>query len=130
MNHQDIDRRSLMMHRIIAARLRAKPDRVAVMQGSRGLQPTGEQAAFPCRVATPHPDSKCLAVPAVSLRDTGSATNHFRGLKPTATMRHHYVVKRHSASGMTTWGALPEEGRHSVDPCRADRMSALLKKAS
>jgi hypothetical protein len=30
MNHQDIDRRSLMMHRIIAARLRAQPDLIAV----------------------------------------------------------------------------------------------------
>ena len=30
MNHQDIDRRSLMMHRIIAARLRAQPELIAV----------------------------------------------------------------------------------------------------
>ena len=30
MNHQDIDRRSLMMHRIIAARLRAQPELMAV----------------------------------------------------------------------------------------------------
>jgi len=30
MTHQDIDRRSLMMHRIIAARLRAQPELLAV----------------------------------------------------------------------------------------------------
>jgi hypothetical protein len=30
MNHQDIDRRSLMMHRIIAARLRARPELMEV----------------------------------------------------------------------------------------------------
>ena len=30
MNHQDIDRRSLMMHRIIAERLRARPELVSV----------------------------------------------------------------------------------------------------
>ncbi len=30
MNHHDIDRRSLMMHRIIAARLRAQPELIAV----------------------------------------------------------------------------------------------------
>jgi hypothetical protein len=43
MNHQDIDRRSLMMHRIIAARMRAQraADRRAVTDDSRGFQPTG-----------------------------------------------------------------------------------------
>ncbi|MES2705417.1 MAG: hypothetical protein V4726_02330 [Verrucomicrobiota bacterium] len=32
MNHQDIDRRSLMMHRIIAQRLRAQPELIVVAQ--------------------------------------------------------------------------------------------------
>ena len=34
MNHQDIDRRSLMMHRIIAARLRARPEMMAVARAN------------------------------------------------------------------------------------------------
>ena len=34
MNHQDIDRRSLMMHRIIAARLRAQPELMAVARAN------------------------------------------------------------------------------------------------
>ncbi len=59
MNQQDIDRRSLVTHRIIAARFRAQPE----------------------------------------------------------------LIDRVHAN-LARW--TPEEGRHSVDPCRADRMSALL----
>ena len=34
MNHEDIDRRSLMMHRIIAARLRVQPELMAVVHAN------------------------------------------------------------------------------------------------
>lgn len=98
MNPQDNDRRSLMMHRIIAARLRAQPktDRVAVTHGSRGLQPTGSGAGRSCRVATWQSRSQSGSgeVFAVSLRDTEVLDNRIRGLKPTADMRHHYVVEQ------------------------------------
>ena len=54
MNHQDIDRRSLMMHRIIAARLRARPELLAVAHANLqrwncpGRAPWREWSAILC----------------------------------------------------------------------------------
>ena len=46
MNHQDIDRRSLMMHRIIAARLRAQPELIAVAHANMARWNCPERAPW------------------------------------------------------------------------------------
>ena len=46
MNHQAIDRRSLMMHRIIAVRLRARPELIAVAQANMARWNCPERAPW------------------------------------------------------------------------------------
>ncbi len=46
MTHQDIDRRSLMMHRIIAARLRAQPELMAVAHANMARWNCPERAPW------------------------------------------------------------------------------------
>lgn len=129
MTHQDIDRRSLMMHRIIAARLRAQPELIAVVNANMARWNCPERHWW--REWSAILSTQTVQEIANLIEQEGEDACRMRQSAPFAgilTPKEVWELKRQFKIELES--AAPAEGRHSVDPCRADRMSALLTLAA
>jgi len=125
MNHQAIDRRSLMMHRIIAARLRAQPELIAVAYTNLERWNCPERHWW--REWSAILSSQTVEEIANLIEREDEDACRMRQSAPFAgvlTPKEVWELKGQFKIGLEKDALV--EGRHSVDPCRADRMSALL----
>ena len=124
MNHHDIDRRSLMMHRIIAARLRARPELMAVAHANMARWNCPERA--PWREWPQILSSQTVEEIANLIEREDEDACRMRQSAPFAgilTPREVWELKRNFKRELEARTA-PEDWRHAVN--QADRRSALF----